>query len=71
MRNENLDKKLPIDEKIGEKQTDENGRQFVMINGRKIYEIEEKTQHDKDMNLIINRFRASGMSMKDYLESYN
>ena len=60
MRNEDLDKNLPIDENIGELLTDENG-EYRMVNGKKIYQIKEENQHDKDMNLIINRVRASGM----------
>lgn len=67
-RNENLDKVLPGDDSIGEQLTDENGRSYREINGKKVYQIEGKTPHDQDMNLIINRFRASGMSMKDYLK---
>lgn len=57
-RNEDLDKKLPVDEQIGGLLTDENGS-YRMVNNVKIYQIEEKTQADKDLNLIINRYRAS------------
>jgi hypothetical protein len=66
MRNEDLDKKLPIDENIGELLTDENG-EYRMVNSEKIYQIKEETQHDKDMNLIINRVRSSGMMPSEYL----
>ena len=58
MRNKDLDKKLPIDEKISELLSDEHG-EYRMVSGKKIYQIKEETQHDKDLNLIINRFRAS------------
>lgn len=67
MRNENLDKELPIDVEIGKLLVDENG-EYRMINGEKIYQIKEETQEDKDMNLIINRVRASGMSPMEYLK---
>lgn len=67
MRNEDLDKKLPIDENIGELQTDENG-EYRIINNEKVYQIKEENQHDKDMNLIINRYRASGMTIVEYLK---
>lgn len=66
MRNKDLDKKLPIDENIGELLNDENG-EYRMVNCKKIYQIKEKTQHDKDINLIINRVRASGMRPSGYL----
>ncbi len=68
MRNtEFLDNEQPEDSRIGELTTDENGRQYRMVDGKKIYQIEEKTQYDKDMNSIINRVRASGMSPWEYL----
>lgn len=66
MEKEDLDKNLPIDENIGELLTDENG-EYRMVNGKKIYQIKEENQHDKDMNLIINRVRASGMKPSEYL----
>ena len=70
MRNSDyLDTKMPEDSKIGFLQTDEDGRQCRMVDGKKIYQIEEKTQHDKDMNTIINRVRASGMTPSQYLKS--
>lgn len=69
MRNENLDKKLPIDEKISDLMIDENKREYRLVNDKKIYQIEEKSQSDIDANLSINRFRASGMSSWDYLRS--
>ena len=70
MRNsEFLDNEMPEDSKIESLQTDEDGRQYRMVDGKKIYQIEEKTQHDKDMNIIINRVRASGMTPSQYLKS--
>ena len=70
MRNsEYLDNEMPEDSKIGSLQTDKNGRQYRMVDGKKIYQIEEKTQHDKDMNSIINRVRASGMTPSQYFKS--
>lgn len=68
MRNEDLDKKLPIDENIGKLLTDKRG-EYRMVKGKKIYQIKEVTQQDKDMNLIINRVRASGMRPSEYLKS--
>ena len=49
-----LDKKLPIDEKIGELKN-----KVRIVNGKEITQIEEKTQSDIDTNLAINRWRAS------------
>jgi hypothetical protein len=70
MRNtEYLDKTRPEDTGIGELQRDADGTPFRMINGSKIIQIEEKTQKDKDMNLIINRMRSFGTGMKDYFNS--
>jgi len=54
-------------EKIGELQTDENGRRFRIINGKKIYQAVERTKEDEDFNRRVNNFRASGMKMSDYL----
>ena len=69
MRNEDLDKHLPIDDTIGELLKDEEGGEYRIVNGKKIYQIKEKSQHDKDMNLIINRYRSSGMKLSDYLNN--
>jgi len=68
LRHKDLDINLQIDEKIGDLLTDENGN-YRMINGKKSYQIEEKTPQDKDMNLIINRVKASGMTAYQYLKS--
>lgn len=54
MRNTDLDKKLPIDEKIGELKNN-----IRIVNGKEISQIKEKTQADRDINLAINRWRAS------------
>lgn len=59
MRNPDLDKKLPIDEKISDLKVDEKGDSYRIVNGKKIYQMKEVTQHDIDMNLVINRYRAS------------
>ena len=69
MRNENLDKKLTKKKKISELMIDEDNREYRIVNGKKIYQIEENSQSDIDKNLIINRVRASGMSSWDYLRS--
>lgn len=68
MRNKDLDKVLPEDSKIGELQTDEHGRPYRMVNGRKIGQIEERTPHDVELQKTMNRVRASGMSIWDYLK---
>jgi len=67
MRNPDLDKALPEDSGIGELKKDKRGN-YRMIDGKKIYQIEEDTQHAIDMNLIINRVRASGMTPSEYLD---
>jgi len=56
------------DEKIGEKLQDEKG-EYRMINGEKIYQIEENSESDRKINEAINRVRASGMNPRDYLNS--
>lgn len=68
MRNTDfLDNEMPEDKLIGELQSDENGN-FRMVNGRKIYQIDEKTQQDKDLQLTMNRVRASGLKPSEYLK---
>ncbi len=67
MRNPDLDKTLPIDKKIGELMKDDRG-EYRMINGRKVYEIKGDDQNTRDLNLIINRVRASGMKPSEYLK---
>jgi len=67
MRNEDLDKVLPEDSQIGELLFDESGRGYKIIDGKNIYQIEERNQEDRDLNLIINRVRASGLSAREYL----
>lgn len=70
MRNNNyLDNEIPEDKEIGELKTDKNGRQFRIVNGKKIYQIEEKNKDDEDLNLIINRVRVSGMTPSQYLKN--
>lgn len=55
------------DELIGELQTDEKG-EYRVINNQKIYQIKNNDQ----VNLNINKVRASGMSPSEYLKSlYN
>ena len=57
------------DAKIGKAQKDEFGT-YKMINGKKIYQIEERTKDDKDTNDAINRWRASDTkSTWEYLNS--
>jgi len=56
------------DSKIGDKQTDEHG-EYRIVNGDKIYQIEEKTPEDKKLNEVINRVRASGRSPWEYLNN--
>jgi hypothetical protein len=57
---ENIKGSHPLDELIGDLSRDEDGRTFRMINGRKIYQIEERSQKEVEMNRIINLVRASG-----------
>ncbi len=66
--NEFLDNKIPEDKLIGEIFY-KDSKPYRMIDGKKIKQIEEKTQSDKDMNLIINRVRASGMTPSQYLKN--
>lgn len=67
MRNPDLDKILPIDKKIGKLMKDNKG-EYRLINGRKIYEIKGEDQNTRDLNLIINRVRALGISPSEYLK---
>jgi len=68
MRNEVLDKVLPIDDLIGELLTDNCG-DYRWIKGVKVYQIKELTQRDIDANLFLNRSRASGIRPHEYLRS--
>lgn len=71
MRNPNLDKHFDIDNEISEMFLDEQGY-YRIVNGQKVGQIEERSQNDIDMNLIINRKRALKMSTTEYLKSdYN
>lgn len=66
---EYLDNEQPEDENIGCLQFDkESGRPFRMVYGKKIMQIEEKTQHDKDLQLVMNRVRSSGLTPSEYLK---
>lgn len=49
--------KIEVNRKIGELEKDSNGY-FRMIDGKKIYQIEEKNFEDQELNLIINRERV-------------
>lgn len=61
MRNsEYLDNECPEDKYISELMFDEEERPYRIVNGAKIIQLEEKTQQDIDLNLIINRYRITG-----------
>ncbi|EGK00494.1 hypothetical protein [Dysgonomonas gadei] len=61
MRNsEYLDNKQPEDDLISELMIDDDGRPYRIVDGKKIFQIEENTQHDIDLNLILNRYRITG-----------
>ena len=67
MRNsEFLDNPRPEDEKIGQLFY-EDGRPCRIINGEKIYQLEE-TEENKDLQTCINRVRASGLTPSEYLK---
>lgn len=56
--------------KVGEKFIDENGNTCRMINGKKIVQIEEKTEQQKQIQRNINAYRASGCkSPSEWLNS--
>lgn len=61
------DKDKLLDSKIGELQHDANGS-YRLVNGRRIGQIEERTQEDIRLQKTMNRVRASGMSIWKYLE---
>jgi hypothetical protein len=63
MRNtEFLDKPYVDDDKIGALQIDENGKEYRLINGEKIYQSD-----DEDLNIITNRCKASGITSWEML----
>ena len=65
---EYLDNPRPEDQKIGELFY-KDGRPCRIINGKKIYQLEQ-TEEKKDLQLAINRFRASGYKTPgEYLKS--
>lgn len=67
MRNsEYLDNPMPGDERIGGLFY-EDGIPYRMVNGEKIQQL-EPTEENKDLNLIMNRVRASGMRPSEYLK---
>lgn len=68
--NEYLDTPRPEDELIGDDYINEHGLRCKMINGIEVIQGDEpKTQHQKDLELVINRFRASGLSHSDWFNS--
>lgn len=68
MRNaEFLDNPRPEDDKIGEVFY-EDGKPCRIIDGKKIYQLQE-TERNKDLQKCINRWRASGMTPWEYLNS--
>lgn len=67
MRNDKfLDNPMPEDENIGELFY-EDGRPFRIINNRKVQQLEQ-TEKNKDLQLCINRERASGLAPSEYLK---
>ena len=69
MNSDYLDNEQPEDKLIGKLEKDEEtGCSYRMVNGRKIWQLEEKDQHHIDMNVIINRCRASGLSPGEYIK---
>ena len=55
---------------VGEEFIDEDGNTCRMINGNKIIQIEELTEHDKNIQRNINAYRASGCkSPSEWLKS--
>lgn len=56
-------------QKVGVLCFDKSGRPFREINGKNIYQIDEKTEADRKMNEAINSWRASGLSTHDWLMS--
>ncbi len=68
MRNDEfLDNPRPEDKLIGELFY-EDGKPYKMINGRKIQQLEQ-TEENKDLEIAINRVRASGLTPSEYLKS--
>jgi hypothetical protein len=59
-----------MSKKVGELK-EENGRQYRMIDGKKIYQMKEETESDRELNNIINRYRASGMSLANFKKNNN
>lgn len=57
MRNQKLDIEQPEDEFIGDLFV-ENNKQYRIVAGKKITQIDEIDQQTKDLNLIINRERV-------------
>lgn len=59
-----LDNPQPEDEYIGELFY-ENGNPYRIINGEKIRQLDQ-TEENKDLQLSINRVRASGLNPHEY-----
>lgn len=64
-----MDIKKNNEQLFGEMEYDEKGRGFRLVNGKKIYQIEENTEQDRRTNEAINRIRSrpKGMSVHDFL----
>ena len=44
-------------QKLNDYDTDDNGRFYKMIDGKKIYQVQERTQADRDFNDRVNEWR--------------
>lgn len=51
---------------VGPLQQDPDGRSFRMIAGRKVYQIIENTARDRELNDVINTYRAAGMDLPGF-----
>ena len=61
MRNsEYLDNEQPEDKYISDMMFDEEDNPYRIVNGVKVIQLEEKIQHDIDLNLTTNRHRITG-----------
>ena len=56
-----------MDNNIGDS-IQEGDRNYRIINGKKIYQIEEDTPEKVELNRIINLYRSSKLSITEYLK---
>ena len=68
MKKPDLYTERPEDSEIGGLKTNK-GESYRIINGRKVYQLKEENDYNKDINIITNRIIASKLSPSEYIRT--